>query len=184
MTEVANEEMLRQCKKWVEIVVIGLNFCPFAKAPAMNGQIKYVVDDCIEHDGVLALAGLKEEISYLQENSKIETTLLILPQLKDFYQYLDYLDLCNDYLEANEFEGIFQLASFHPDYVFEGSSADDPANYTNRSPFPVIHIIREESIDRAVKSYKKTELIPENNIKLCQEKGVEFMKGLLDSIKH
>jgi len=173
------EEVLEKTKSWLKSVVIGLNFCPFAKPVFDQNKIHYQVstarsfEDCLED--------LIAEAERLDITAGIETSLLIFPDaLENFDDFLDALDIGDELMQAQGYEGVYQLASFHPDYCFADSDADDAANYTNRSPFPIMHLIREASIERALESYSKDpDLIPENNIKLARELGLEKMQSLL-----
>ena len=168
-------------KKWLEEVIIGLNFCPFAKKEFVNHTIHY-------HESVIvqvkpALHELIEQCRYLQAHDEIETTLIIYRDgFRGFERYLDLVDYGNDLLVESGFEGFFQLASMHPEYCFEGEDYDDSSNFTNRSPYPVIHIIREASMARVLSVYNEPEKIPENNIILANEKGTNFFKKILTNI--
>ena len=123
------------------------------------------------------------ELRHIDKTPEVETTLLIFANaVPDFHEYLDLLDMTQAWLEEQELEGIFQLASFHPQYQFANSDPDDEANYTNRSPFPVIHILREDSVERAVGSHPDPTMIPERNITLAREKGLAFWKDLMAQI--
>ena len=115
----------------------------------------------------------------LMANENIETSLLILPEnFEDFYDYLNLIDEIEEQIISPLYEGVFQIASFHPQYLFEGSTDNDPANYTNRSPYPMIHILRESSLDVAIDSHPGTEKIPDNNIAFAKMKGIHEMKRL------
>ena len=172
-----------QTKQWITDIIVGLNFCPFAKKELVNNTIHYHVS---QHKKLkLALAEFIEQCHYLQQNSDIETSLVIYES--SFQQFEDYLDLvayAEDLLVDSGFEGIFQIASFHPDYYFEGEDINDAANFTNRSPYPTLHLIREESMARVLSVYNNPEEIPENNIALARTKGEDFFKRVLSNIKH
>jgi hypothetical protein len=168
-------------QQWVEEIIIGLNFCPFAKKEFVNNTIHYEL--CNEKKLVSALEVLAEQCENLIEKPSVETTLMIFNSgFKSFESYLDLLDYANELLIEKGYEGIFQLASFHPDYYFEGESFDAASNYTNRSPLPTIHIIREASMEKVLSVYKNPEQIPENNIALAEEKGVNYFKSFLQKI--
>lgn len=172
------DTQITQVKTWLEDVVIGFNFCPFAKREFDAGRVRYQVVAGSKSKRVLAV--LLEELAYLDEQAEIETTLLILADgWRDFYDYLSLLDRAQDVLAAAGYEGVYQLASFHPDYVFDGEAVDDASNYTNRSPLPLLHLLRESSIERAVASDPYVDLIPERNQKLAREKGAAFWRSLL-----
>ena len=172
-----------QTKQWIIDIIVGLNFCPFAKKELINSTIHYHVS---QHKKLkLALAEFIEQCHYLQQNSDIETSLVIYEN--SFQQFEDYLDLvayAEDLLVDSGFEGVFQIASFHPDYYFEGEDINDAANFTNRSPYPTLHLIREKSMARVLNIYKNPEEIPENNITLARTKGADFFKKILSNIKH
>ncbi|MCF7971509.1 MAG: DUF1415 domain-containing protein [Methylococcaceae bacterium] len=173
-----NEKVINQTKAWLQKVVIGLNFCPFAKPVFEQGKVHFQVSDAQSLE--CCLEDLVAEALRLDQHSSIETTLLIYESsLQDFENFLDVVDIANDFMEEQGYEGIYQLASFHPDYCFADSDDDDPANYTNRSPYPMLHLIRESSIERALANYKNPENIPDTNIKVAQELGLEKMQSLL-----
>jgi len=162
-------------KLWLEQVIIGLNFCPFAKKEFVNETIHYHI--CPDTRLELALNNFIEQLAYLEKNSTIETTLFICSLgFRDFEKYLDLVDYSNELLIESGYEGIFQIASFHPNYVFEGEDEEDASNYTNRSPLPILHIIREESMARVLSVYDKPELIPEININLARDKVKAIFK--------
>jgi hypothetical protein len=173
-----NKKVISQTKAWLEKVVIGLNFCPFARLVFEQSKVYFQVSDAQSLE--CCLEDLEAEALRLDQNSELETTLLIYENsLQDFENFLDVVDIANDFMKEKGYEGVYQLASFHPDYCFDDSDEDDPANYTNRSPYPMLHLIREESIGRALASYKNPEKIPETNIKLARELGLDKMQSLL-----
>lgn len=168
-------------KAWIEEIIIGLNFCPFAKKEFVNNTICYHVSKQAKVKN--ALVELVEQCQLLQDDSSIETSLIIYEQgFRDFERYLDLVDFAQELIETSGFEGVFQLATMHPDYCFEGEAYDDPANFTNRSPYPMLHIIREESMAKVLSVYKHPEQIPEDNIALTHEKGANFFKSVLERI--
>lgn len=174
------ETIITQTKQWLEKIVIGCNFCPFAAKPFFQDKIRYRVVASAQKKDILE--ALVRECSWLEENAETETSLLILPEgYEKFDAYLDLLDIAEQLLEKEGYEGIFQLASFHPDYRFAGSNADDAANYTNRSPYPILHLLKEESIEKALEKFPDPEKIPDKNIAFAREKGLEYMKNLLKS---
>jgi len=174
-----NQTVVEHTRNWLKEVVIGLNFCPFAKPVFEQDKIHYQVstarafEDCLED--------LMLEAEYLQSHTDIETSLLIYPDaLEDFEEFLDALDIAEALMTAQGYEGVYQLASFHPQYIFEGSDEADAANYTNRSPYPMFHLIREASLEQALAQYKKNpDSIPEVNIQLARKLGQEKMQSLL-----
>ncbi len=164
-------QYIQDTKKWVNNIVIGLNFCPFASQAVLQNKVRYQVEPSGDMEKILAK--LFNEMLYLDTHEAIETTLLILSNgVEDWVEYLVLLDMGNELLIDQGYEGVYQLASFHPDYLFDGSKPDDPANYTNRSPYPLLHLIREQSLEAAIASYPNPEEIPENNIKLARKLGV------------
>lgn len=174
----ADPTIIRQTRCWVESVIVGFNFCPFAKHEVNSNSIHYQVSHAsgIEQ----ALHAVMQECQRLDENADIETTLLIFANaLSGFDDYLDTLEFANTLLVEQDYEGIYQLASFHPDYCFEGEAPLDAANYTNRSPYPMLHLIRENSLERALENYPDPESIPERNIEFARNKGLDEMKAAL-----
>ncbi|WP_448212971.1 DUF1415 domain-containing protein [Colwellia sp. MEBiC06753] len=169
---------IAKTKAWLEEIVIGLNFCPFAKKEFVNNTIRY-------HDskaGLLpvALEEFADECQYLLANPDVETTLIIYTTgFRQFDKYLDLVDYANDLLIDMGLEGEIQVASFHPEYVFDGERDDEPSNYTNRSPLPMLHLIREASMEKVLALYPHPEQIPDNNIALAQDKGTAFFKQFL-----
>ena len=163
---------LAETRAWVNRAVIGLNLCPFAKAPQVKGQVRYVASAAT--DPAALLADLVAELERLAEApaEKIETTLLIHPGvMTDFAEYNDFLEIVDATVEELDLDGILQVASFHPDYQFEGTAPGDVENATNRSPYPTLHLLREDSIDRAVAAFPDAEAIYETNIDTLQRLG-------------
>jgi hypothetical protein len=168
-------------KQWLAEIIIGLNFCPFAKKEFVNNTIHYQL--CGAKKIASALEELAKQFEILTQQPDIETTLLIFNDgFKNFESYLDLLDYAQDLLMELGYEGVFQLASFHPDYYFEGEEFDAASNFTNRSPLPTLHLIREASMAKVLSVYKNPELIPENNIELAQKKGANYFQKVLDNI--
>lgn len=169
--------IIEQTQKWIKSVVIDLNFCPFAAKAILKKSIHYSVLQ--NADLKKSLEALIKEMQYLDNNDEIETTFIIFPkEYADFDEYLDLVDKAEELLEREGYEGVYQLASFHPEYCFDGADKNDAANYTNRSVYPMLHLLREESITKALALYKNPELIPEHNIKLAREKGLHYMQML------
>lgn len=172
------ELFIKNTKSWIDNIVIGLNLCPFAKPVFDHEKIRFRVSK-VETEEEL-IVDLAYELSMLAENDSIETSFLIHPfALTDFEAYNAFLDLADDLIVAMQLEGVFQIASFHPSYQFSDSAADDVENYSNRSPYPMLHLLREASLDKAVESYPNTELIPERNKATLQKMGVAKIKELL-----
>ena len=157
---------------WLKAAVIGLNLCPFAKAVQVKNQIRYVVSDATNID---ALADdLVAELELLAEANAetIDTTLIICPNvLNDFLDFNDFLDVADGIVEELELDGILQVAPFHPQFQFEGTEPDDITNYTNRAPFPTLHLLREDSVTRAVEAFPDELHIAENNIETMKKLG-------------
>jgi uncharacterized protein len=174
------ELAIEQTKKWINEVVIGCNFCPFAAKVVKQQTVYYHVESSA--DLANCLAAVLQQAKQLDDDKTIETSFLILPySFGDFDEYLDLVDKVEKLLKKNGYEGIYQLASFHPQYLFAGSSEEDAANYTNRSVYPMLHLLREESIDKALENYPSPENIPERNINFAKEKGLVYMKMLKDA---
>jgi len=172
------EAIISKTKSWVERVVIGCNFCPFAGKAFIEKKIHF---ELVQANSIkLQLESVLLELQRLDERSDLETTLILfLDKFSDFESYLDFLSLAEGLLAAHDYEGVYQIASFHPEYIFAGSDEDDPANYTNRSPYPMIHLLREESVSKAVDLYPDVDGIPERNIAFARNKGLEAMKKLI-----
>jgi uncharacterized protein len=170
---------LVETRAWVDRAVIGLNLCPFAKAPQVKRQVRYALSDATTPEALLA--DLVDELNCLVAApvERLETTLLVHPGvLGDFADYNDFLDLADGALAELGLEGVVQIASFHPQYQFAGSAAGDIGNATNRSPYPTMHLIREDSIDRAVAAFPAAEAIFQANIETMRSLGPEGWAAL------
>ena len=170
----------RHVRRWLERAVIGLNLCPFAKSVYQKAQVRIVVSDASTERALLEQLG--EELALLRDTpaEAIDTTLLVHPQvLQDFLDYNDSLDDADALVEAMDLAGELQVASFHPDYQFADTEPDDAGNLTNRAPYPVLHLLREASIDRAVAAYPQPDAIIARNIATVRELGVEGWSKLL-----
>jgi hypothetical protein len=166
--------VLRKTKKWLEEIVIGLNFCPFAKAPFVEGKIRFAVCRAGNADDAIEFA-LSEAMKILDvDEEEIATTLLIYPlALADFGEYLQALATLESILEEAGAAGLLQIASFHPDYLFSDEVKSSLSHYTNRSPYPIFHILRESQVQFAVDSHSDTSAIPLVNIERLQAMGHE-----------
>ena len=165
---------------WIKNVVIGCNFCPFAAKALAKKTVRYVVVETTDFKN--ALTELAYEFEYLNSHENIETTFIIFSEaFADFLQYLDLVDKGERFLTKENYEGVYQLASFHPHYLFAGSNENYPENYTNRSPYPMLHILREDSITKALENFDDPDSIPEKNINFAKKKGIEYMKMLAAS---
>jgi uncharacterized protein len=177
-----DEETLANTRRWIEKAVIGLNLCPFARAVYVKNQVRIVVSHARYLDAFLD--ELDAELTLLKDTSaeEIDTTLLVHPSLfPDFFVFNDFLNVVDDVVAEHELEGVIQVASFHPDFQFEGVAADDISNATNRSPYPILHLLREDSVERAIESDAgDAEKIVERNIATLRELGVDGWKRLLD----
>ena len=181
MTHVDDDQAVAVTRHWLERFVIGLNLCPFAAAPFRKDRIAYPVCDEVSLEGIYPVFLRTLETLVLSDPQKQETALLILTRgLSDFDDYLDGLSTLEQAVVDAGLDGVIQLASFHPDYCFDGVSHDDPANYSNRSPFPMFHLIREDGLEAALASYPQPESIPERNIQCLRDLGVSGIRDLLE----
>jgi len=174
-----DEFVIAATREWLEKAVIGLNLCPFAKAVYVKNQVRIVVSGAKHLDGLLE--DLDRELDFLAaaDPEDVDTTLLIHPTLlPDFLDFNDFLQLVDAAVEEHELEGVIQVASFHPQFQFEGTEPDDMGNFTNRSPFPTLHLLREASIERAVAAFPEAETIFERNIETLEKLGPAGWKGL------
>lgn len=174
-----DDKALQATRAWVEHAVIGLNLCPFAKAVQVKDLIRYVCSDAQDTDALLAV--LRSELQRLADTpmDEVETTLLVHPQvLQDFLDYNDFLDEADALLEEMGLDGTLQIASFHPQYQFAGTDADDIDNATNRSPYPTLHLLREASIERAVAAFPEAEAIYEANQRTLRALGPAGLAAL------
>jgi len=179
------DDAIAATRTWLECAVIGLNLCPFAKGVHVKKQVRYVVSKATDSDTLLA--DLERELQYLTKVSSEETdtTLLIHPYvLGNFDTFTDFLDLVDVTVRIQGLSGILQVANFHPDYCFSDAEPEDIGNYTNRSPYPTLHLIREESIDRAVRAFPEAATIYERNIETMERIGLEGWQALkVDAVK-
>jgi len=169
-----DDAIVAATRKWLERAVIGLNLCPFAKSVYVKEQVRYVVSSATTPEQLLET--LMDELQHLSDTSpeQVDTTLLIHPfVLGDFEDYNEFLDVADVAVEDMQLEGELQVASFHPDYQFADTDANDIANYTNRAPYPILHLLREDSIARAVEAFPQAEEIFEKNIDTMEKLGHE-----------
>jgi hypothetical protein len=181
MNDSGEHAAIADTRRWLERAVIGLNLCPFAKAVYVKQQVRFALSDAELEDDLLE--ELAEELLRLRDTpaDEIDTTLLVHPKvLTDFLDYNDFLDRVDALIEALELDGILQVASFHPDYRFADSDADDPGNCTNRSPYPTLHLLREASLDKAVAAYPDADIIVERNLETMAKLGLDGFQKLLD----
>ncbi len=179
-----NEAVIRLTRAWVEHAVIGLNLCPFANSVFRKNQIEYRVSAALTPDELLQdLAAAIEWLAGMPATDT-DTLLLIHPRtLTDFLDFNDFLDVADALLQESGLDGVLQIASFHPDYQFAGVAADDLTNATNRSPFPVLHLLREASLDHAIASVPDTEQIVERNLATLRKLGDSGWQALQDRIR-
>ena len=173
-------EVIAATREWLEKAVIGLNLCPFAKAVYVKNQVRFVVSAARSLDGWLE--DLDRELDFLAaaDPEAIDTTLLIHPTLlPDFLDFNDFMQLAEAAVDEHGLEGVIQIASFHPRFQFEGTDPDDLGNYTNRAPFPTLHLLREASITRAVAAFPEAETIYQRNIETLEELGQSGWDALL-----
>lgn len=167
---------VKATEQWLQNTVIDLGFCPFAVAPFKAQSIRITEIASAKQQAVLE--GFIKACQDLQQDSTKSTVLLVLSQgFEDFHRYLTILDNCQKLLEMEGFEGVFQLASFHPEYYFEGEDINAPSNFTNRSPWPIIHILREDELMNV--SEEEGERIYTRNIETCNKKGLQYLQALL-----
>jgi uncharacterized protein len=177
----SGEDPIAQTRRWLERAVIGLNLCPFAKAVYVKQQMRFVLSEATTTEALLD--ELTAELTLLSQTDPqaVDTTLLVHPRvLTDFLDYNDFLDRADAVVAALGLEGEIQVASFHPQYQFAGTYPDEMGNYTNRAPFPTLHLLREASIDRAVAAFPDPDVIVERNIATLEELGVEGWKRLME----
>lgn len=177
----AEPEPIAATRRWLERAVIGLGLCPFAKAVHVKRQIRYVLAEVAAPDALAQV--LEAELARLRDADPevLDTTLIVHPNvLRDFLDYNDFLDVADACIDRMGLRGDIQVASFHPDYVFAGEAADDPANCTNRSPYPTLHLLREASVERAVAAFPDPDAIVDRNIATMRRLGLRGYRALLD----
>lgn len=166
-------------RRWVERVVVALNLCPFARKELVQERIRFVCSEAVSEEALLC--DVHDELQYLEQHPDVETTLLIHPRvLQEFGAYLDGLADAEALLAHLGFEGVYQIASFHPDYQFAGTDNEAAENYTNRSPYPMMHLLREQSLEQAIAGYPDIDSIPRNNIDRVASLGVPAMRAMVD----
>jgi hypothetical protein len=173
------DDIIAATREWLQKAVIGLNLCPFAKAVTLKNQVRFVVSAAPHLDGLLE--DLDRELDFLAaaDPEAVDTTLLIHPTLlPDFLDFNDFMQLAEAAVGEHGLEGVIQIASFHPAFQFEGTAPDDMGNYTNRAPFPTLHLLREASIERAVAAFPEAATIYERNIETLRALGPEGWQAL------
>ena len=174
-----DEEILSQTRSWLEKAVIGLNLCPFAKAVYLKNQVRLVVSHARHADDLLEELDRELDLLVATPVEELETTLLIHASLfEEFLDFNDFLEIAEGVVDEHGLDGVIQLASFHPQFQFEGTEPDDIGNFTNRAPFAILHLLREESVGRAVETYPDVDTIYQNNIQTMQKLGHKGWKTL------
>jgi hypothetical protein len=172
--------VIKSVQKWVESIVVDLDLCPFARHELINHGVRFTVSEATSEEHLLS--ALDAELGFLNNDESIETTLLIHPHvLQNFYDYNEFLNRAEDLLVQMNLSGVYQLASFHPQYQFAGTQSDDVENYTNRSPYPILHLIREASLTERIKHYPGVENIPLRNIALMKDLGKDKLDAMLQA---
>jgi hypothetical protein len=177
---VHDQKLIQPVRQWVENFVIGENLCPFAKRELGKDRVRFATTASATVEQLLIT--LQAELALLNSDPCVETTLLIHPDvLQDFGDYNQFLGYADDLLVEMGLEGTYQVASFHPDYQFAGTQPNDAENYTNRSPYPMMHVLREASLERAIADYPDVDQIPARNITLMNDVGQAKLQTLLRS---
>ncbi|MBL7250887.1 DUF1415 domain-containing protein [Alcanivorax marinus] len=167
----------RRTRAWLEGAVLGLKLCPFARRPYDQGRVRLVVSTA--RDGETVLADLHRELLHLDDHPAVETTLLVTPlALADFLDYNDLLDPVDALMAEHGGGGVYQVASFHPHYQFAGTAPEDAENFSNRAPYPILHLLREDSLERALAAYPDADAIPERNIDTLNRIGARHLRAL------
>ena len=175
-----DDKLIASVRQWVESLVIGMNLCPFAKRELVQNRVRIAVTRATTEAQLLM--ALQAELELLQSDPSIATTLLIhAGVLQDFDDYNQFLNYADGLLVEMRLEGVYQVASFHPRYQFSGTDPDDAENYTNRSPYPLLHLLREESLERAIAESADVEQVPTRNIELMNSLGQEKLQALLQA---
>lgn len=178
------KQIIALTSAWVEHVVIGLNLCPFAKPVHTKGQIHYSVSHARDENSLAVDLRLSMQNLIATTPDKIDTYLLIHPWvLTDFIDYNNFLDIADEILDELDLIGVLQIASFHPNYQFAGTTADDVTNCTNRSPFPMLHLLREESLDKATIALPDPDVIVNRNLETMTSLGHEGWNKLQSQLK-
>jgi len=184
MDRVREDPAITRTRQWLEAAVIGLNLCPFAKAVHVRGQVRYVLSLATDEEALLADLLHELESLYDADPEQVETTLLIHPYvLEDFLDYNQFLELADAAVSELDLDGEIQVASFHPDYRFAGTDADDMGNFSNRAPYPTLHLLRESSVARAVAAFPDAARIYERNIDALRALGMDGWRALWSSAR-
>ena len=177
---VDDNKIIASVRQWVESFVVDMNLCPFTKRELAKNRIRFSVTEANTEEQLLTV--LESELELLNSDASIETTLLVHAQvLRDFYDYNEFLNYADKLLVQMSLDGVFQFASFHPNYQFAGTDSEDAENYTNRSPYPMLHILREATLERAIADYPDVAQIPVQNLELMESIGREKLRELREA---
>lgn len=175
---VLTDNIIQQTRDWIQSFVIDLHLCPFARREMEKNTIRFQVSQATDIE--TGFMDVVAEIDLLNVNPAIETTCLMFSGfLQDFFDYLDFVDMIEAWLDEEDEPDKYQIATFHPDYCFADTEADDVSNYTNRSPWPMLHILRQDSVEKAIDAYGNTEEIPAKNIRRLREMGIDGVKKIV-----
>ncbi len=175
-----DDKIIASVRQWVESLIVGMNLCPFAKRELVKSRVRFAVTEAATDDQLMT--ALQVELELLDRDTSVETTLLIHPKvLQDFDDYNQFLNFADRFLAQLRLGGVYQIASFHPDYQFGGTDLNDAENYTNRSPYPILHLIREESLERVITDYPDVDQIPVRNIELMNRLGQDKLQALIQA---
>ena len=179
--DLTDDQVLADTRRWIEKAVIGLNLCPFARSVYVKNQVRIVVSRARHLDAFLDELDRELDLLVNTPGDEIDTTLLVHPTLfPDFEVFNDFMGVVDDVVAEHELEGVIQVANFHPAFLFEGEAQDDPSHFTNRAPYPTLHLLREDSVERAIASDAgDAEKIVERNIATLRGLGAEGWKALL-----
>ncbi len=180
MNALSDDDVLAATRRWIEAAVIGLNLCPFAKAVYVKQQVRLVVSRARHIDGLLD--DLDRELEHLKTTpaSETDTTLIIHPTLfPEFLPFNDFLGVVDEVLVEHDLEGVVQVAAFHPEFVFEGEAPEDMSHFTNRAPFAMLHLLREDSLAAAVEGFGDTDVIYQRNMEALRRLGMDGWKRLM-----
>ena len=176
-----DDEVTAATRRWIERAVLGLNLCPFAGRPWREARVRIRVSQAERAEHLAEALALELRALEQSDPAILETTLLVHPRLlNDFFDYNDFLEIADQLLDDMDLTGIVQIASFHPRYQFADSTIDDPANYSNRSPYPMLHLLREDSIEAATAGLPDPEAIYQRNIKTLRALGLAACRELIE----
>lgn len=175
---ISTDTIIQQTNNWIQSFVIELQLCPFARREMEKKSIRFQVSQAIDIEA--AFMAVVNEIDLLNTHPAIETTCLMFANfVQDFFDYLDFVDMIEAWLSEEKEPDTYQIATFHPDYCFADTAFDDVSNYTNRSPWPMLHILRQDSVEQAIAAYGDTEEIPAKNIRRLKDMGIEAVKKII-----